>query len=69
MCEDKGWDKVRASRSGPSFSHVFFANDLMLFAKADYKNCEAIIEVLDNFCNLAGQKVNITKSKSFFLLM
>ena len=73
MCEDKRWDKVRASRSGPSFSHVFFANDLMLFAKVDYKNCEAIIEELDNFCNLAGQKVNITKSKirqrSFFLLM
>ena len=38
----------------------------MLFAKADYKNCEAIIEVLDNFCNLAGQKVNTTKSKIIF---
>ena len=66
MCEDKRWDKVRASRSGPSFSHVLFADDLMLFAKADYKNCEAIIEVLDNFCNLAGQKVNTTKSKIIF---
>ena len=66
MCEDKMWDKVRASRSGPSFSHVFFADDLMLFAEADYKNCEAIIEVLDNFCNLTGQKVNITKSKILF---
>ena len=66
MCEDRRWDKVRASRSGPSFSHVFFADDLMLFAKADYKNCEAIIEVLDNFCNLVGQKVNYTKSKILF---
>ena len=54
MCEVRRWDKVRAFRSGPSFSHVFFADDLMLFAKADRKNCEAIIEVLDNFCNLAG---------------
>ena len=53
MCEVRRWDKVRASRSGPSFSHVFFADDLMLFAKVDRKNCEAIIEVLDNFCNLA----------------
>ena len=35
MFEDKRWDKVRASRSGLSFSHVFFADDLMLFAKAD----------------------------------
>lgn len=53
-CDDKRWDKVRTSRSGPSFSHVFFADDLVLFAKEDYKNCEAIIDVLDNFCNLAG---------------
>ena len=54
MCEDKSWDKVRASRSGPSFSHVFFADDLMLFAKVDYKNCEATTEVLDKFCSLVG---------------
>ena len=29
MCEDRRWDKVRASRSGPSFSHVFFADDFV----------------------------------------
>ena len=66
MCEDKRWDKVKASRSGSSFSHVFFADDLMLFPKANSKNCESIIEVLDNFYNLAGQKVNLTKSKILF---
>lgn len=54
MCEAKRWDKVKASRNGPSFSHVFFADDLMLFAKADHKNCGAIIEVLDNFYNFVG---------------
>ena len=58
MCEDNKWDMVKASRSGPSFSHVFFADDIMIFAKANTKNCNAIMEVLNNFCNLAGQKVN-----------
>ena len=66
MCEDKRWDMVKASRSGPRFSHIFFADDLILFAKADRKNCDAIIEVLDNFCNLAGQKVSLIKSKVLF---
>ena len=66
MCEDRRWDKVRASRSGLSFSYVFFVDDLMLFAKANRKNCEAIIEVLDNFYNLVGQKVNLTKLKILF---
>ena len=66
MCEDNKWDMVRASRSGPSFSHVFFVDDIMLFAKANTKNCNAIMEVLNNFCNLAGQKVNYCKSRIFF---
>ena len=66
MCEDKRWDMVKNSRSGPRFSHIFFADDLMFFAKADRKNCDAIIKVLDNFSNLAGQKVNLIKSKILF---
>ena len=66
MCEEKKWDKIKASRDGLSFSHVFFANDLMLFTKANSKNCEAIIEVLDNFCNLASQKVSLSKSCIYF---
>ncbi|XP_050273143.1 uncharacterized protein LOC126716155 [Quercus robur] len=37
-----------------------------LLFNGNRKNCEAIIEVLDNFCNLAGQKVNLTKSKILF---
>ena len=66
MCEGKRWDRMKASRNRPSFSPVFFADDLMLFAKANHKNCEAIIEVLNNFCNLASQKVNLRKSKILF---
>lgn len=38
----------------------------MLFAKANSKDCEAIIEVLDNFCNLASQKVSLSKSHIYF---
>ena len=63
ICESRRRDKIKASRNGPSFSHVFFADDLVLFANADHKNCEAIIEVLDNFYNLATQKVSSGKSK------
>lgn len=66
MCEEKNWDKIKASRDGLSFSHVFFTGDLMLFAKANSKNCEAIIEVLDNFCNLTGPEVSLTKSCIYF---
>ena len=45
---------------------MFFADDIMLFAKANAKNCEAIVEVFDTFCSMAGQKINYEKSRVFF---
>lgn len=64
--EERRWDKIKASRNGPCFSHIFFTNDLTLFAKAYDKNCEAIMEVLDNFYSLVGQKLNHGKSRIYF---
>ena len=66
LCEEKRWDKIMASKNGPSFSYVFYVDDLMLFAKANLKNCDAIMEVLDKFCNMAGQKINLNKSRIYF---
>jgi len=40
-CEEKLWDPVRASRGGIAFSHLFFADNLVLFAKANQKSCRA----------------------------
>ena len=65
-CKAKLWNSVKASQGGPEFFHVFFANDLMLFAKADRKNCLAIKEVLDSFCELSGQKISNEKSRVYF---
>lgn len=45
-CEAKLWDPILASRGGVTFSHLFFADDLVLFAKANIKNCRAIRDVL-----------------------
>ena len=65
-CREKLWNPIKASQGGPTFSHVFFANDLMLFTKPDRKNCVSIKEVLDSFCELLGQKVSGEKSHVFF---
>ena len=53
-CRDKKWIPIKASRSGIAFSHLFFADDLVLFAKADGRNCSAIRDALDEFCNISG---------------
>ena len=65
-CEEKLWNPIKAVRNGPAFSHLFFTDDLVLFTKADHKNCQSVKEVLESFCDLPGQKVNLNKSKVFF---
>ena len=64
-CEAKLWDPVKASRNGLAFSHLFFADDLVLFAKTDLKNYCHVREALDTFCDLSGQKVSLHKSKVY----
>ena len=65
-CNVKMWQPVKASQSGPAFSHLFFADDLLLFAKADYINCSTIRDVLDDFCSVSGQTVSEAKSRVYF---
>lgn len=65
-CAEKLWLPVKSSKSGPSFSHLFFADDLVLFAKANQTNCSTIRDVLDEFCEKSGQSVSEAKSRVFF---
>ena len=55
---------MKALKSYPSFSHLFFANNLVLFAKTNLENCMVIKEVLDDFCRVSGQTISGAKSKS-----
>ena len=65
-CEAKVWFLIKSSRSGLSFSHLFFVDDLVLFAKANADNCSAIRGVLDTFCRCSSQTVSDSKSRVYF---
>ena len=65
-CTTKAWKPVKASRSGPTFSHLFFADDLVLFATANVDNCSTINSVLQEFCFKFRMKVSVNKSRVFF---
>ena len=54
-CEDKSWIPIKASRRGPAFSHLFLADDLVLFTKANMENCLAVREVLMIFAANQGR--------------
>lgn len=57
---------VRASRSGPALSYLFFADDLILFSEAREDQLLCIKEGLELFCRSSGQKVNFGKSSMLF---
>ena len=65
-CDAKLWDPIKASRGGLVFSYLLFADDLVLFAKANRKNCLVVKDVLDSFCSFSGKKVSNAKSRVFF---
>lgn len=65
-CDAKLWNLVKTSQGGLAFSHIFFANDLVLFANADRKNCMAIRDVLDTFCSLSLAKRRAWKNFGCF---
>lgn len=58
-------EKVRASRSGPEVSHIFFADDLLLFSEATVEKAGIIQSVLEDFCDVSGQKISLSKSVLF----
>ena len=65
-CIKKRWILMKASRENIGISHLFFANDLMFFAKVSEKGSEAIKEVLDKFCEDSGQVISYEKSRIYF---
>lgn len=57
---------VKIARSGPPLSHIFFADDSLLFFRAERINCIRLKEVLDRYCRASGQQINLEKSNLFF---
>ena len=57
-CNEKSWTFIKSSNNGVAFSHLIFANDLVLFAKAGHVNCSMIRDVLDIFCARSDQSIS-----------
>ncbi|XP_056688684.1 uncharacterized protein [Spinacia oleracea] len=63
LAEDiKLFKGLQISRRSPSISHLFFADDVMLFFKADERACSAVMKNLVRFGKISGQQLNLNKS-------
>ena len=65
-CVAGDWIPLKASKDNVGISNLFFADDIILFSKADKRGCEAISEVLEKFCRESSQKVSSDKSRIYF---
>ena len=50
----------------PKFSHLFFANDSLIFCKASLKECASLQRVLEIYENASGQQLNRAKISLYF---
>lgn len=64
--ENGTWRPLRASRGGVKVSHLFFADDLILFAQAGDDQNACIKDGQESFSRALGLRINFDKSLMFF---
>ena len=57
---------LKVARKSPQISHLQFADDNLLFARANQHEANNILRVLDTYQKASGQMVNMEKSKASF---
>ena len=57
---------MQISRTGPSLTHLFFADDSLVFCKADKKQAQEVMKILQMYEKGSGQMINMEKSSAFF---
>lgn len=61
----KDWEGLKASPNGPVFSHLFFADDLILFAKANDRSAMLSWKPSMSFAKCRDKK-SISKNQNYF---
>ncbi|CAN6724151.1 unnamed protein product [Malus baccata var. baccata] len=56
----------KISSAGAPLTHLFFADDSVVFGNASVEEAENIVEVLKTYARGSGQEINLNKSSVFF---
>ena len=61
-----GLHGVQMNLAGPAFTYVMYADDIMLFAKANSSGVKTLDKCIDRSCSWSGQCINKDKSGIIF---
>lgn len=61
------WKGIRIHNVPQSISHCLFADDTLLFGQASLGEARVKKGIIQNYASFSGQRVNVDKSKIFFL--
>lgn len=53
---------VQIGNHGPTLTHLFFADDALLFSKAALEEVYQLVNILNQYSSASGQKINVAKS-------
>ena len=57
---------AKVARGARSISHLYFANDNLLFCQATIDEGKELRGILEDYCMISGQQVNLGKSGTYF---
>ena len=63
-CGDLGG--IAVCRGGPKLSHLFFADDSLIFCKVSIQECSALQRILQVYEKASSQQLNQAKTSLFF---
>lgn len=64
--EQRRQSGLRIARGAPRLSHLFFADDSLIFCKASGEEAGHLRTILEVYERASGQKINVEKSSIFF---
>ncbi|MBA0784357.1 hypothetical protein Gotri_001941, partial [Gossypium trilobum] len=59
-------EPIRLPRISPAVLHLFFANDLVIFCKAQLDQALLLDSIINQFCEASGHRIGVRKSNIFF---